>query len=82
MPSMMHWMSFSYMSSRAYRPRRGREHVTAVLSCVPSKIMIRQWFVTNYSNSCHLDSTMHIEDFYYFQLTYEFARCLLTCLLL
>ena len=44
---------------------KGRGHATAILSCVPSKI---QWFVTNYSNSCCLNFTMHIEDFYYFQI--------------
>ena len=37
------------LSSSAYRSQRGRGHVTAILSCVPSKIQIRQWFVTNYA---------------------------------
>ena len=41
--------------SRAYRPQRGRGHVTAIHDSVPSKVQIRQWFVTNYSNSCCLD---------------------------
>ena len=40
---------------RAYRPQRGRGHVTAIHDSVPSKLQIRQWFVTNYSNSCCLD---------------------------
>ena len=40
---------------RAYRPQRGRGHVTTIHDSVPSKIQIRQWFVTNYSNSCCLD---------------------------
>ena len=31
--------------------------------CVCSKIQMRQWFVTNYSNSCCLDYTMHITIF-------------------
>ena len=29
-------------------------NVTAIQDGVPSKIQIRQWFVTNYSNSCHV----------------------------
>ena len=41
--------------ARAYRPQRGRGHVTAIHDSVPSKLQIRQWFVTNYSNSCCLD---------------------------
>ena len=44
-----------YIVARAYRPQRGRGHVTAIHDSVPSKIQIRQWFVTNYSNSCCLD---------------------------
>ena len=51
---------------RAYRPHRGRGHVTAMLSCVPSKIQMRQWFVTNYSTI--------------FSLHMNFARCLLHAL--
>ena len=31
--------------------------------CIPSKIQTRQWFVTNYSNNCCLDSTVYTEDF-------------------
>ena len=50
------------MISRAYRPQRGRGHITAIALCVPSKIQIRQWFVTNYSNSCCLGCTMHTVD--------------------
>ena len=51
--------------ARAYRPQRGREHVTAVLSCTPSKIQTRQWFVTtcNYGNNSCWDCTMHTEDY-------------------
>ena len=61
---------------RAYRPQRRRGHVTAIVLCVPSKIQIRQWFVTNYSNSCCLDCTMHTVDFTIFSLDLNFARCL------
>ena len=50
------WQQFnSLVVSRAYRPQRGRGHVTAIHDSVPSKLQIRQWFVTNYSNSCCLD---------------------------
>ena len=60
---------FGYtLSSRAYRPQRGRGHVTAIVLCVPSKIQIRQWFVTNYSNSCCLDCTMHTVDLLFLAL--------------
>ena len=58
---------------RAYRPQRGRGHVTAIVSCVPSKIQTRQWFVTNCSNSCTLAFTMHTEEF---SLHMNFARCM------
>ena len=34
--------------TRAYRPQRGTAHITAIQFCIPSKIQIRQWFVTNY----------------------------------
>ena len=47
---------------RAYRPQRVRGHVTAIVFCIPSKIQIRQWFVTNYSNSCCLDCTVHTDS--------------------
>ena len=46
--------------ARAYRHQR---HVTAILSCIPSKIQTRQWFVTNYSNNSCLDCTMCTEDY-------------------
>jgi hypothetical protein len=49
-------------------PQRGERACnchTEILPCVPSKIQIRQWFVTNYSNSCRLDCTMGMEDLYY-----------------
>ena len=68
--------------SRAYRPQRGRGHVTATVLWVPSKIQTRQWFVTNYSNICCLDCTMHTVDFTMFSLDLNFARCLVTCPLL
>ena len=61
---------------RAYRPQR---HVTALVLCVPSKIQIRQWFVTNCSNSWCLDCTMHTMYFTIFSLDLNFARCLVTC---
>ena len=51
---------------RAYRLQRRRGHVSAIVLCVPSKIQVRQWFVTNYSNNGCLDCTMHIEELYYF----------------
>ena len=51
------------VSLRVYRPQRGRGHVTAILSRLPSKIQIRQWFATNYSNSCCQVCTMHIGVF-------------------
>ena len=54
--------SLYLLVARAYRPQRGRGHVTAILSCVPSEIQIRQRFVTNYISSCCLDFAMHIED--------------------
>ena len=31
---------------RAYRPQRGKGHATIIQDSVPSKIQIRQWFVT------------------------------------
>ena len=73
---------YIYVYTRAYRPQRGRGHVTGIVLCVPSKIQIRQWFVTNYSNSCCLDCTMHTVDFTIFSLDLNFARCLVTCPLL
>ena len=44
-------------------PQGGRGHVTAILSCTPSKIQTRWWFVTNYSNISYfrLATTVHIE---------------------
>ena len=42
--------------------------------CVLSKIQVRQWFVTNYSNISCLDCTRHIEEFYYFQLEFDFYQ--------
>ena len=58
---------------RAYRPQRGRGHVTPILSCIPSKIQIRQWYVTNYSNSCCLDTILHTEICTVFSLGLNFA---------
>ena len=52
----------------------GRGHVTAILICILSKIQTRQWFVTNYSNNCCLDYTMHTEDFTIFSLDMNFVR--------
>jgi hypothetical protein len=34
----------------------------AIVPCVPSKTQIRQWFVTNYSDSCPQGCTKGIED--------------------
>ena len=58
---------YTSIKPRAYRLQRRRGHVTAIVLCVPSKIQVRQWFVTNYSNISCLDCTMHIvEELYYF----------------
>ena len=52
------------LHSRAYRPQRGRGHVSPIVSCIPSsEIQTRQWFVTNYSNISCLDSIVHTEVF-------------------
>ena len=79
--SSMPWPAATYefycATSRAYRPQRGRGHVTAILFCIPSKIQIRQWFVTNYN--CCLECTTHTEDFTIFSLDMNFARYLVTC---
>ena len=50
------------------------EKRACILICIPSKIQTRQWFVTNYSNNCCLDCTMHTEDFIIFSLDMNFAR--------
>ena len=31
-----------------YTSQRGREHVTAIPSSIPSKIQAKQWYVTHY----------------------------------
>ena len=36
---------YGLLVARAYRPQRGRGHVTAIHDSVPSNIQIRQWFV-------------------------------------
>jgi hypothetical protein len=47
-------------------PQRGeRAYNCHSALCTYSKLQIRQWFVTNYSNSCPLVCTMGIEDCYY-----------------
>ena len=35
---------------------------TPIVLCVPSKIQTRQWFVTNYSNTSCLDTTVYTEN--------------------
>ena len=62
--------------SRAYRPQRGRGHVTAIQFCIHSKIQTREWFVTNYSNIC-MDYIIHTEDFTIFSLDMNFVRRIL-----
>ena len=55
--NQLSWAIHLCIIPRAYRPQRGRGHVTAIVLCVPSNIF-RQWFLTNYSNSCCLYYTM------------------------
>ena len=52
---------YTQVKPTAYRPQRERRHVTAIREIAPSKIQIRQWFVTNYSNSCSLDCMSTID---------------------
>ena len=46
--------------SRAYRPQRGRGHVTPIVSCIAihNNIQTKQWFV-NYRNISCLDGIVH-----------------------
>ena len=58
-------------SLRAYRSQRGIGHVTPIVSCIPSKIQTRQWFVTNY---CDISCLGSIVKFLLF-LAYRFEFC-------
>ena len=58
--NLLTWSSYGWLAScalchcskpKAFRPQRRRGHVTAILFCIPSKIQIRQWFVSNYSTT-------------------------------
>ena len=57
-------------------PQRGRRHAIAIVSCVSSKIQIRQWFVANYSNISCLATTVHTEVFAIFSLDLNLASCM------
>ena len=59
----------------AINPRGEEVRQTAIVSCVPSEIQTRQWFVTNYSNiSSVSDHQSAYRGFTIFSLDWNFAR--------